>query len=64
MHSCSAFFFFSAPFFSDMSVTMVALSNAQDYCGLISEEALRKNFILIYELLDEMMVRFYIPSSK
>jgi AP-4 complex subunit mu-1 len=27
----------------------------KDYCGLLSEEALRKNFILCYELLDEMI---------
>jgi len=29
----------------------------KDYCGVLSEEALRKNFVLIYELLDEMLVR-------
>jgi hypothetical protein len=29
----------------------------KDYCGLLSEEAIRKNFILLYELLDEMIVR-------
>ena len=28
----------------------------QDYCGVLTEESIRKNFILIYELLDEMMV--------
>ena len=27
----------------------------KDYCGLLSEEAIRKNFILLYELLDEMI---------
>ena len=27
----------------------------KDYCGVLSEEAIRKNFILIYELIDEMM---------
>jgi AP-4 complex subunit mu-1 len=27
----------------------------KDYCGLNSEEAIRKNFVLIYELLDEMI---------
>lgn len=26
----------------------------KDFCGLINEEVLRKNFILIYELLDEI----------
>lgn len=27
----------------------------KDYCGFLSEEAIRKNFILLYELLDEMI---------
>lgn len=27
----------------------------KDYCGLNSEEAIRKNFVLIYELLDELL---------
>jgi len=27
----------------------------KDYCGVLSEEAIRRNFILIYELLDEVM---------
>jgi len=27
----------------------------KDYCGTLSEEAIRKNFVLLYELLDEMM---------
>lgn len=27
----------------------------KDYCGTLSEEAIRKNFILLYELLDEML---------
>ena len=26
----------------------------KDYCGVLSEESIRKNFILIYELLDEV----------
>jgi hypothetical protein len=29
-------------------------SALQDYCGSLSEEAIRKNFVLIYELLDEV----------
>jgi hypothetical protein len=28
---------------------------AQDYCGVLNEESLRKNFVLVYELLDEML---------
>ncbi|CAM9625766.1 unnamed protein product, partial [Pylaiella littoralis] len=27
----------------------------KDYCGVLSEEAIRKNFILVYELLDETL---------
>jgi len=27
----------------------------KDYCGILSEEAVRKNFVLIYELLDEVL---------
>lgn len=27
----------------------------KDYCGVLSEEAIRQNFVLIYELLDEMI---------
>jgi AP-4 complex subunit mu-1 len=31
------------------------LKNIKDYCGVFTEEAIRKNFVLIYELIDEMM---------
>mmetsp|Transcript_22213 Transcript_22213/g.38009 ORF Transcript_22213/g.38009 Transcript_22213/m.38009 type:complete len:453 (+) Transcript_22213:117-1475(+) len=34
----------------------------KDYCGTLSEEAIRKNFVLIYELLDEM-VDYGMPQS-
>ena len=27
----------------------------KDYLGVLSEEAIRKNFILVYELLDEIL---------
>lgn len=27
----------------------------KDYCGVLSEESIRKNFILVYELLDELV---------
>jgi hypothetical protein len=35
-----------------------------DYCGSISEEAIRKNFLMIYELIDEMMVRFAVEFMR
>ena len=28
----------------------------KDYCGLLNEESIRLNFVLIYELLDEVLV--------
>jgi AP-4 complex subunit mu-1 len=32
------------------------MANAfKDCCGVLTEESIRKNFILIYELLDEML---------
>jgi AP-4 complex subunit mu-1 len=27
----------------------------KDYCGVLSEESIRLNFVLIYELLDEVL---------
>lgn len=27
----------------------------KDFCGILTEEAIRKNFVLVYELLDEML---------
>ncbi len=32
----------------------------KDYCGVLNEEAIRLNFVLIYELLDEVMVSIII----
>ena len=29
----------------------------KDYCGILSEESLRLNFSLVYELMDEVVVR-------
>jgi AP-4 complex subunit mu-1 len=36
----------------------------KDYCGVFTEEAIRKNFVLIYEILDEMMDFGYPQASK
>ena len=33
--------------------TLTRAAPPQDYCGVLSEDSLRKNFILVYELLDE-----------
>lgn len=34
----------------------------KDYCGFLSEDAIRKNFVLIYELLDEV-IDYGVPQS-
>lgn len=36
----------------------------KDYCGVLSEEAIRKNFALIYEILDEIIVRLHFHFSS
>ncbi|GAB5030969.1 coatomer protein gamma sub-unit [Nannochloropsis oceanica] len=36
----------------------------KDYCGVLSEESIRKNFILVYELLDEMMDYGYAQATS
>ena len=36
----------------------------KDYCGVLTEEAIRKNLSLIYELLDEILVRMYPPIAS
>ena len=33
----------------------------KDFCGILDEESLRLNFVLIYELLDEIWVLFIFP---
>lgn len=32
----------------------------KDYLGVLNEDSLRKNFVLVYELLDEVVVSFYV----
>jgi AP-4 complex subunit mu-1 len=32
----------------------------KDYCGVLNEESLRLNFVLVYELLDETLVRYQV----
>ena len=36
----------------------------QDYCGVLSEDAIRKNFVLVYELLDEIIDYGYPQSTS
>ena len=32
----------------------------KDYCGQLSEEAIRRNLVLVYELIDEVMVCVFV----
>ena len=45
----------AAPTSAAAELSRAARPRAQDYCGVLSEDSLRKNFILVYELLDEMV---------
>ena len=36
----------------------------KDYCGVLTEESIRKNFVLLYELLDEMIDYGYPQSTS
>jgi AP-4 complex subunit mu-1 len=51
--------YFLKTFLSSNRIALQLLSTIakvfKDYCGTLSEEAIRKNFILLYELLDEML---------
>lgn len=53
------YFFFTTKFNVSPSITMELLNRVihvlKDYCGVLNEEAVRKNFTLIYELLDEAL---------
>ena len=36
----------------------------KDYCGVLSEESIRVNFVLIYELLDEILDFGYVQDTS
>mmetsp|Transcript_12362 Transcript_12362/g.40674 ORF Transcript_12362/g.40674 Transcript_12362/m.40674 type:complete len:464 (+) Transcript_12362:28-1419(+) len=36
----------------------------KDYCGVLSEDSLRKNFVLVYELLDEVIDNGYAQNTS
>ncbi|KAJ4458358.1 Adaptor protein complex 4 (AP-4); mu subunit [Paratrimastix pyriformis] len=36
----------------------------KDFCGVLTEESVRKNFVLIYELLDEILDFGYVQSTS
>ena len=45
-----------------LQVLMRLVSIIRDFCGVMSEESIRKNFILVYEIIDEM-IDFGYPQS-
>lgn len=53
--SYSHLFVFFVFFFGHWQLLSTIARVFKDYCGTLSEEAIRKNFILLYELLDEML---------
>jgi AP-4 complex subunit mu-1 len=53
--SSTPFSSFPTPFLRTAQLLATIARIFTDYCGTLSEEALRKNFILCYELLDEMI---------
>mmetsp|Transcript_13003 Transcript_13003/g.17410 ORF Transcript_13003/g.17410 Transcript_13003/m.17410 type:complete len:468 (+) Transcript_13003:30-1433(+) len=53
MFACNTRFNASASLIVELLNRMIKVF--KDYCGVLSEEAIRKNFILIYELLDEVV---------
>ena len=43
----------SASFVMDIIYRMMKVF--RDYCGILNEESIRKNFVLIYEIIDEII---------
>lgn len=52
---------FSSSYYLEILESFMKL--IRDYCGVLSEEAIRKNFVLIYEIIDEMF-DFGFPQLK
>ena len=46
----------------DFLYTVISL--VKDFCGTVSEDVIRKNFILLYEILDEMVDFGFIQSTS
>jgi len=53
---------------SSPSLILELLSNIsnviKDFCGYLTEESIRKNFVMIYELLDEMLDFGYLQFTN
>lgn len=47
-----------------LSLLLRIASVLRDYCGVLSEDAIRRNFILVYELLDEILDNGYIQGTS
>ena len=43
-----------------LELLQTIVGRIHDFCGALEEENLRTNFVLIYELIDEMIVRLIV----
>lgn len=54
------YFVFTTKFNISPSISMEFLDRVihvlKDYCGIVNEESIRKNFTLVYEIMDELVV--------
>jgi len=62
-------FFVSTTRFNTSPFSLIEFLNrltriCKDFCGILTEESIRKNFVLIYELLDEVMDFGYVQSTS
>ncbi len=59
LKSLSVYLVITTRYNSSPSLILELLTNIanviKDFCGYLTEESIRKNFILIYELIDEML---------
>ena len=42
-----------------LELLQAVVGRIHDFCGLLDEDNLRTNFVLVYEIIDEMIVRIY-----
>lgn len=65
IYLCQNGLYFVASTQSNVSASFVAevISRVarvfKDYCGVLTEEAIRQNFVMVYELIDEMIVSLW-----
>ena len=68
MHCCGLYFVFTtnqnvSPVFAMETLSRVT-TLVKDYCGVLGEESIRRNFVLVYELLDEIVDFGFIQTTE